>query len=142
MMRLQDFMTRNVQTINSSKTAAEAREMMRRYRVHHLVVTTDSRLLGIVSDLDLARAGDEQFVSEIMTPNVVSVEPRATVREAANKMRGRSIGCLPVVEAGKLVGIVTTSDLLELLGRGMEHPAVKGERRTLPRNMRALAGQR
>jgi CBS domain-containing protein len=50
------------------------------------------------------------------------------VREAANLMRGRSIGCLPVLDGRKLVGIVTVTDLLELLGRGAERPMARGRR--------------
>jgi acetoin utilization protein AcuB len=46
-------------------------------------------------------------------------------------LRGRTIGCLPVTEDGKLVGIVTTTDLLEAVGRGAERPVSKGKRRIL-----------
>ena len=49
------------------------------------------------------------------------------VRQAANLLRGRTIGCLPVLEDGKLVGILTTTDLLEQIGRGSDRPA-KGKR--------------
>ena len=58
-----------------------------------------------------------------MTTSVVAVDRNTTVRRAANLMRGRTIGCLPVVERGRLVGILTVSDLLELLGRGVDRPA-------------------
>ena len=61
----------------------------------------------------------------------MTVEPTITVRQAANVMRGRSIGCLVVVESGHAVGIVTVSDLLELVGRGLDRGAVTTTRRTL-----------
>ena len=141
MLRIQEFMTKNVQTIGASQSAAEASEAMRQHDVHHLVVRSDGQLLGVVSDRDLGRAGKDQLVSEVMTTDPVSIEPTATVREAANKMRGRSIGCLPVVTDGKVVGIVTISDLLELIGRGQERAVPKGERRPLTRNMRVGAGR-
>jgi CBS domain-containing protein len=51
-----------------------------------------------------------------------------TIRQAANLLRGRTIGCLPVLEDGKLVGILTTTDLLELIGRASERPVSKGKR--------------
>jgi acetoin utilization protein AcuB len=51
-----------------------------------------------------------------------------TVRQAANLLRGRTIGCLPVVEDGAILGIVTTIDLLELIGRGAERPVPKTRR--------------
>ena len=44
--------------------------------------------------------------------------PEATVRQAANRLRGRGVGCLAVMDDGRLRGIVTTQDLLELIGRG------------------------
>jgi acetoin utilization protein AcuB len=64
-----------------------------------------------------------------MSEPVVSGHPEMTLRQAANRMRGRSIGCLPVVEGDDLVGIVTTTDLLELLGRGLTRVPVKGRGR-------------
>jgi CBS domain-containing protein len=56
-------------------------------------------------------------------PPLVTVDPLATVRKTANLMRGRTIRCVPVVEGKRLVGIVTVSDLLELLRRGVARPA-------------------
>jgi len=68
-----------------------------------------------------------------------------TLRQAANLLRGRTIGCLPVVEGGELVGILTTTDLLELIGRGAEKPVAKGKRWVLkgrgPRR-RSVLGRR
>jgi CBS domain-containing protein len=66
-----------------------------------------------------------------MAGDVVSAAPDLTVRQAANKLRGRVIGCLPVIDGKKLTGIVTFSDLLELLGRGAVRPVERGERWTL-----------
>jgi CBS domain-containing protein len=53
-----------------------------------------------------------------MTPYAVKARPEMAVRQAASLMRGWTIGCLPVVERGKLVGIVTVSDLLDLVAQG------------------------
>ncbi len=55
------------------------------------------------------------------------------MREAANLLRGRAIGCLPVVSGERIVGIVTITDLLELIGRGQEKAVTQKERRTLTR---------
>jgi acetoin utilization protein AcuB len=63
-----------------------------------------------------------------MSAPAVSATSDMTVRKAANLLRGRSIGCLPVMEDGDLVGIVTTTDLLERIGRGVERPVSKGKR--------------
>jgi CBS domain-containing protein len=70
-------------------------------------------------------------VEELMTTPVITVEPTATVRKAANLMRGRSIGCVVVTDRGRVVGIVTVADLLDLLGRGVDRPAASDNRSTL-----------
>jgi predicted transcriptional regulator len=64
-------------------------------------------------------------VEDAMLRNVVTATPDTTVRQAANLMRGRSDSALPVLSAGKLVGIITVSDLLDLLGHGVDRPAPK-----------------
>jgi acetoin utilization protein AcuB len=64
-----------------------------------------------------------------MTEQVVSAAPQTTLRQAANLMRGRTVGCLPVMDDGRVVGIVTVTDILEQLGRGATRPAVRAERR-------------
>jgi acetoin utilization protein AcuB len=129
-MRVQDMMTRRVQTITGAEPVSAAVERMRRSRIRHLVVMRDGELAGIVSSGDM-RALDlrrDRRVEEIMTAPAVTATPGMTMRKAANLLRGRSIGCLPVVEDGSLVGIVTTSDLLERIGRGVEPPVSPGKR--------------
>ena len=130
-MRVQDVMTRRVQTIDDRASAELAYNSMKVNGIRHLVVKNGSELVGVLSQRDLGVAEESDFrekhvVSELMNAHVVTVGPDASVRQAANLMRGRTIGCLPVVEEGqrkRLVGIVTTSDLLELLGRGVDRPA-------------------
>ena len=57
--------------------------------------------------------------------------PRTTLRQAANVMQGRLIGSLPVVEDGKLVGIVTATDVLHELGRGSSRPTIRAKRQNM-----------
>ena len=130
-MRVQDVMTRRVETIDAQASAELAYDSMRVKGIRHLVVKSGSELVGVLSQRDLGVAEQSDFrgkhvVSELMNTHVVTVGPDTSVRQAANLMRGRTIGCLPVVEEGqrkRLVGIVTVSDLLELLGRGIDRPA-------------------
>jgi acetoin utilization protein AcuB len=126
-MRIQDVMTRNVQTIAPTSAADDARTLMRTKGIRHLVVIDEGRIVGVLSDRDLGgrqtAASRTRTVRELMTPRVVTVPPDSTTRRAANLMRGRSIGCLVVATpAGRVRGIVTTADLLEFLGRGVERP--------------------
>jgi len=119
-MRVFEVMTDAVDTIGPEESGDTARQKMRLKKIRHLVVTRDSELLGVVSSRDLDRLGNLPqltSVEDVMTSPAITAAPETTLREAANRMRGRTIGCLPVVERGKLVGIVTTTDLLEALGR-------------------------
>lgn len=126
-MRVFEVMTRAVQTVTSTLSAAEARELMRRKRCHHLVVTNHGMISGVLSERDFKSPApavrSSRTVADLMTAPVVTVAPNDTIRSVANVMRGRSIGCVPVVERGKLAGIVTISDLLRTLGGGVERPA-------------------
>lgn len=134
-MRLQDIMKESVETVGPNHTADAAWERMRQRRIRHLVVVEGREVVGILSQRDIASAEARQgrAVGDVMSAPAVTAEPRTTVREAANLLRGRTLGCLPVLAKGKLLGIVTTTDLLELLGRGAERPVPRPGRRTLER---------
>jgi acetoin utilization protein AcuB len=148
-MRLQDIMSSPVETIGPGAKVAEARSTMKRQGIHHMVVTSGRRIRGIVSTGDLTRVSSDEPVERVMSAPVVTASPSTTVRQAANILRGRPVGCLPVVEADRLVGMVTISDLLELLGKGAERPIERttawtlrgrGARKTRPtKDRRGLA---
>lgn len=134
-MRVAEVMTEGVQTVPPTLPAVDAWELMRRKDIRHLVVTAGSQVVGVLSDRDAGGRGGASIrarstVADLMTAAVVTIEPRAPVRKAANLMRGRTIGCIPVTEGKRLVGIVTVSDLLALLGRGVDRPT-KAVRRGL-----------
>jgi acetoin utilization protein AcuB len=135
-MRVQDVMTDNVKIIAPAVAAEDAWNLMRLHRIHHLVVTDAKRIVGVLSDRDAGgRRGAgirmNATVADLMTTPAVTADPTTTVRQAANIMRGRSIGCLVVVKSGRPVGIVTVSDLLELMGRGLDRPVAGTKRWTL-----------
>ena len=135
-MRVQEVMTEGVKTIAPTAAAEDAWALMRLHGIHHLVVTKGSRVVGILSDRDAggrrgAALRADKTVADLMTESVITVEPTMTVRQAANLMRGRSIGCLVVRGPGRVSGIVTVSDLLELVGRGLDRGVVTTKRWTL-----------
>jgi acetoin utilization protein AcuB len=140
-------MTKGVQTVSPETAADEAWNVMKARRIHHLVVTKGQRIIGILSDRD---AGGRQgapvrkghVVSDLMTEPVVAVPPETTVRKAANLMRGRSIGCVVVADAGRVRGIVTVSDLLELVGRGLDRQVEGTTRWTIKHRAPHRRGQR
>jgi CBS domain-containing protein len=129
-MRLKDIMTIGIVTIDLREPATAARADMRRHRIRHLVVVEGGRVAGIISERDLGgvngvEARHDRPVQELMTVDVVSATPSTTVRQAANLMRGHTIGCLLIVQDEELIGLVTTTDLLDQLGRGAARPTVR-----------------
>jgi CBS domain-containing protein len=104
-MRIQDVMTTSVKTVAPTMSAADAWETMRRQGIHHLVVKRGSDIVGVLSARDAGgRSGAsvraDRTVGELMTAPVATIERGDTIRKAANVMRGRSIGCLPVMHRG------------------------------------------
>lgn len=135
-MRLQEIMTRGVISIGPDEAADTAWSKMERKGIRHLVVTEGARLLGVLSERDLGgREGGAlrkgRTVRDFMMPRVATATPATTLRQAANLMRGRLIGSLPVVDDGRVVGIVTATDVLEELGRGSSRPTVRAKRQAM-----------
>jgi acetoin utilization protein AcuB len=131
MLLVKDSMTREVAVISPEASAADALALCREKRIRHLPVAEGGRLVGIVSDRDLRSAtpapGDPGRAealhrirtSDVMTRGVITTHPDDPIEEAAERMREKKIGCLPVVEDDSLVGIITSSDVLEALVRLM-----------------------
>ena len=140
-MEVQDRMTKNPVTIRADETARAAADLMRAHKIRHLpVVDAGGKLVGIVTDRDLrqilfapamrTRLGEgtslaEQVtVDEIMTFPVITTTPYADLPDAAKVMHERKIGALPVVERGRVVGILSEIDVLkafhDMLGRRVE----------------------
>jgi len=132
-MRVHDVMTPTVHTVTPSDSVGTARELFRRHGIDQLIVVSKKSVVGIAADRDLQPFPDDARVSDAMVRHVTTVAPDATLRKAAGLMTGHAIGSLPVVEDGKLVGIVTTADLLRLISKGAAHPAPNRERQILPR---------
>ena len=139
-MRVKEIMSKGVRTVTPASSAEAAWEIMKGARIHHLVVKDGQRIAGVLSSEDAggrrgAAARQNLRVADLMSERVVTITPNAAVKRAAGVMRGKSIGSLVVVDSGRAVGIVTTSDLLELLERGAIRPAPVAKRAAL--NFRA-----
>ena len=121
-MRIGDIMSEEVDTISFGASVGEARELMKRNDIRHLVVMDGTRVAGVVSARDLGRSGsgnDETWIENVMSSPIATADRKTTLRQAANLLRGRRIGCLPVIKKGKPVGMITISDLLDVLGKGV-----------------------
>ena len=129
-MRVAEVMTGPLVTIQHDTTVAAAWAIMRERGVRHLpVLDGHRRLLGMLTDHDLRHVvlercqeeGPEQLgarlaglrVDEIMTWAVVTVTPDRDLRDAARMMRDYVVGALPVVDADRVVGMVTATDVIQ-----------------------------
>ena len=130
-MLVQDLMTKDVFTVDRNEALLTADRMMNLGRIRHvLVVGDEGELAGVVSQRDLFHSGlikalgygtramqktlDTLVVKEVMTTDVVTTRPDTPLRSAAELMFTRKIGCLPVVDGSKLVGILTEADFVKL----------------------------
>jgi CBS domain-containing protein len=135
-MRARDVMTAGMVTVRSNMPAPDAMLLMRQKGIHHLLVQDGSARVGIVSERDLGgrrapAVARDKTVADLMTAHVITVDGNATPRQVANVMRGRSIGSVVVMERGRAAGLITISDLLELIGRGSARPVTEARRRDL-----------
>jgi CBS domain-containing protein len=133
-MNVAQWMTTSVVTIKPQDPLRSARELMATHRINQLPVVGNGKLIGIVTDRDIRDAypsslrllrgkdidefADSHTVEDVMTYNVTAVSPQTSLREAAQRLRRQRFGALPVVEKGKLVGIITRSDLLDAMLAG------------------------
>jgi CBS domain-containing protein len=128
-MNIRDVMTTDVATLQPNATLAQARELMEAKRIRQIpVVDKEMKLLGIISKRDIYAASvsnlSENYersrnllegrlqVSEIMTKDVETVTADETLAAAAIKLQEMRVGALPVIDGGKLVGIISSSDFL------------------------------
>ncbi len=141
-MKVRDIMRTNVETVDQEEYAEAAYNRMRVKRIRHLIVVSGAEIVGVLSERDLGGKDREAMrlshkVLNFMTPYAVKAKPEMLVRQAAKLMRGWSIGCLPVVDRSRLVGIVTVSDLLDLVAKGGERAPARTARRPATRTRRA-----
>jgi CBS domain-containing protein len=126
MITVDEIMSIELRTLSEENTLADAQKIMSDARIHHIPITNgNNSLKGLVSHRDVLAATESQLsdatlaqnasdvpVSEFMTRDVATVDPRANLRQAAVYLQKHKYGCLPVVEGGALVGIVTDSDFV------------------------------
>lgn len=129
-MLVKDIMKTQLVTLNADSKLGFANDIMYLGRIRHLpVVKGENIVVGILTQRDLYRASltsiltnwkenkeflDSIKVSDVMTKNVATINPDATIEEAAQVMIDKKIGALPVVkDKNKLVGLITETDVLQ-----------------------------
>jgi acetoin utilization protein AcuB len=122
-MEVARWMTKNPVTVESNQRLSAVRQKMDKGNFHRVPVVDDGEVVGMISDRDLRQhAGtlDNVKVNGVMTRPVVTVTPTTMLEQAANLLVKHKIGGLPVVDQGRVVGILTAADLMrafaEVLG--------------------------
>ncbi len=137
-MYVKDFMTENPVVISPEASVSDAFALMKENNVRRLPVVEGESLAGIVAYSDLLKASPSEATSlsiweinyvlsrlrirDIMKTDVLTVTPEDPIEKAAVIMRKNKVGALPVVSAGRLVGIITESDIfdafIDVMGMG------------------------
>jgi len=130
-MFVSDWMTRKVFTVGPDDYLSDALALMKEKCVKHVPVLKGGRLKGIISDRDIRDYSPSKATSldiyelhyllantkikEIMRTKIVSTSPDTPIEEAAMIMMDQNIGCLPVLEGGEIVGIISDMDIFHAL---------------------------
>ena len=147
-MRLQEIMTKDVITAHPDDSIAIVARLMRTHQIGCVVLVSEGKIQGIVTDRDLSvrcladvHIADRCLVHHHMSAPVVTARPDMTIHEAAQIMNSKHLRRLPVVEGEQLVGIVSSSDLGEVLGDPLRDQLTGvGTSRRNPDSQRATAG--
>jgi predicted transcriptional regulator len=127
-MKVKEIMVKEVATLDINDELSLANDIIRLGRIRHLPVVDGTKLAGIISERDLFRSSLAQalgygtkatrdlmktlHIKDVMVPEVITVTPETEVTDAVRLMVNRKIGCLPVVEGDRLVGLITETDIL------------------------------
>lgn len=121
--RVEEVMTPDPMTLEPSQLVRDAYALMKEKGFRHVPIVEGGALKGIVSMTDIGKLGAripeilQMKLGDVMTSSLLTIAPSESVDVAAAKMAAKKINCLPIVENGALVGIVTTYDLLDALAR-------------------------
>jgi len=118
-MKIRDIMTKP-EVIGPEATIKDAAEIMDRLQIGSLIVVSDSRVIGIITDGDLVKRfipldkpSSQVKVKDIMSKKLIMLEPEESVEYAANLMAEKNISHMPILQKGKLIGILTASRILK-----------------------------
>jgi len=130
-MLVRKKMKKDLFSITKDERMTVAKKVMKEKNIRHLPVVDGKKLIGLVTNMDIRKAEaspatsleirelhyllDKLTVGEIMTRNVITISPDISIEEATTLLHDNKIGCLPVVEDGVLVGMLTENDVMEIL---------------------------
>ena len=121
-MVIKDVMVTDVVQVSKDQTVKDAGGIMKSKAIGCIVVTENGKIVGIVTERDIIHKvvapnlnPTKTLVKDIMTPNVITLGESNAVEEAVDLMEDKNIKKLPIAEGGKLVGIVTMTDLIRIM---------------------------
>lgn len=117
-MQVKKRMAKKLVTVTKDMSIPEAIGLMKKHSIRHLPVVDGDNLIGFVTESDMRQAYlasllDKIVVEDLMIKNPITISPNTSIEEAAELIHRNKIGGLPVVEKGKLKGILTVADILE-----------------------------
>ena len=116
-MKVKKRMAKKLVTTRKEATVADAINLMKKHSIRHLPVVEDGELLGWVTERDIREAYlasliEQVSIGDIMIKDPITIAPEANLEEAAELLYRHGIGGLPVVDKGKLVGVITVADIM------------------------------
>jgi CBS domain-containing protein len=121
-LQVKDVMVTNLISIEAGATAAKAAELMNKHDIGCLIVVSYGNPIGIVTQSDMLRRvllqkrdAAKTEVGNIMSAPLITTQPQADIRDAVRLMNERRIKKLPVIEEGKLIGLVSLTDVMRSL---------------------------
>ena len=130
---VREVMMSNPVTLKPGDTLDLANDIISLGRIRHIPVVEDGQLVGLLSERDLMGAAATKIfqlkqkrksaliktvlIKDVMKKRVISVKPDTPIKAAAHLMADKKIGCVPVIENGELVGLLTTTDILRYVER-------------------------
>ena len=119
-------MNKEVLTSDKSTSLQDAAQKMKKSNIGCVIVTDDTNPLGIITERDfvtkVAAEGRPLFteISEVMSSPLITIDSEETIWEASEMMKEKGIHKLPVKENGKIVGIITTTDIVRISSVGSD----------------------
>lgn len=121
-----EVMSKKLLTLDKSTSLQEAAEHMKKLNVGCVIVTEDSKPIGIITERDfvtkIAAEGRPLFteIKEVMSSPLITIDPEETIWEASELMKEKLIHKLPVKENDEIVGIITTTDIVKISSVGSD----------------------
>ncbi len=116
---VRDVMSKDVKTVRPNSTINEVVRKMNKFEIGSIIVADGEKPIGIITERDILRrvlevtvASEAMKAKEIMSSPVLTIDSQATTEEAATLMNSKRIKKIPVLEDGKLIGIVTSTDIV------------------------------